>query len=371
MELTELIKQLIDISTSPKKAMEEASQKTGKSLVGWVEPYAPEEIIYAAGCIPVGLWGGQVELKKVRAYLPLFACSIMQSVMELGLDGTYDNLKAVIVSSPCDTLKCIGQIWKGSAPCIHFAHPMNRKLECANTFLVSEYNMIRQKLEKILNVKISDEAIAKSIIVYNEYRSTMRTFVKVAAKYPNIITPKVRHSIIKAGMFIDKADYTVLMKQLTNELRKQSIAEFNGKKVVLTGITFEPNEILDILEFYNLAVVADDLAQESRQFRTDVPYYGGVMESLAKMWQNHDGCSLAFDPFKNRIQMLVEMVKSTGADGLILGQMKFCDPEEYDVPILMKACEKVGIPLLVIEIDQQSIAFEQIKTRIQGFMELL
>lgn len=371
MNINELIKQITDISASPKKSSEEAAKKTGKSLVGWVEPYAPEEIIYAAGCIPVALWGGQVELKKVRTYLPPFACSIMQSTMELALNGEYDNLKAVIVSSPCDTLKCIGQIWKGNVPCIHFAHPMNRKLDCANTFLVSEYKMISDKLEEILNVKITDEDIAKSIIVYNEYRSTMRAFVKLAASYPNIITPKVRHNIIKAGMFIDKADYTVLIKKLTNELRKQSIVEFKGKKVVLTGITFEPDEILEILEFYNLSVVADDLAQESRQFRTDVPYYGKAMESLAKMWQNHNGCSLAFDPFKERIQMLVEMVRSTGADGLVYGQMKFCDPEEYDLPILMKACEKAEIPLLVVEIDQQSNAFEQIKTRIQGFAENL
>lgn len=371
MKINELIQQLTDISASPRKAMEEASAKTGKGLVGWLEPYAPEEIIYAAGCIPVGLWGGQVELKRVRAYLPSFACSIMQSTMEMALNGTYDNLKAVVISSPCDTLKCIGQIWKGKAPCIHFAHPMNRKLDCANTYLVSEYNLIRKKLEDILNVEITDAALAKSIMVYNEYRTAMRTFVNVAAQYPNIITAKVRHNIIKAAMFIDKADYTVLIRQLTNELRKQSVVEFKGKKVVLSGITFEHDEVLDILEFYNLAVVADDLAQESRQFRTEVPYYGSPMESLAKMWQNHRGCSLAFDPYKERIQMLLELVKNTGADALIIGQMKFCDPEEYDVPLIMKALEEAEVPLLVVEIDQQSNAFEQIRTRVQGFVESL
>ena len=81
--LNKLINQLCEAADSPKKTIEAASAATGKRVVGWVEPYAPEEIIYAAGCIPVGLWGGEVELKKARIYLPSFACSIMQSITGL------------------------------------------------------------------------------------------------------------------------------------------------------------------------------------------------------------------------------------------------------------------------------------------------
>ena len=51
--------------------------------------------------------------------------------------------------------------------------------------------------------------------------------------------------------------------------------------------------------------------------------------------------------------------------------MKFCDPEEYDVPILMEAFKEARIPLLVVEIDQQTRAYEQIMTRIQSFAETL
>ena len=49
--------------------------------------------------------------------------------------------------------------------------------------------------------------------------------------------------------------------------------------------------------------------------------------------------------------------------------MKFCDPKEYDVPIIMEACEKAGLRLLTIEIDQQAHSFEQIRTRVQSFVE--
>lgn len=77
------------------------------------------------------------------------------------------------------------------------------------------------------------------------------------------------------------------------------------------------------------------------------------------------------DPYKERIEMLVEMVRATDADGLVVALMKFCDPEEYDVPIIMDACKKAGIPMLIIEIDQQARAYEQIRTRLQSFAENL
>ena len=367
-KLDQYIKQLAEIADAPGKACYDL-KASGKNLVGWVAPYAPEEIVYAAGAIPVGLWGGQVELKKARTYLPPFACSIMQSIMEGEATGVYDILSAVLIPAPCDTLKCFGQKWKGSCPAIPFVHPQNRKLDCAVDFLAGQYEMIRKKLEEILSVEITDEALADAIAVYNDCRYAVREFTEVAADYPQIITPTVRHQILKAAMFMDKKDYTVIIKGITHELRKMKPQEWGGKKVIVTGITLEPTDLLQIFEEFSVAVVGDDLAQESRQFRTDVVYYGSPTRRLAKQWQNHSACSLAFDPYKERVSYLSRLARATKADGVIIALMKFCDPEEYDVPIIMEEMEKEGIPLLTIEIDQQSNSYEQIKTRIQSFVE--
>lgn len=70
--------------------------------------------------------------------------------------------------------------------------------------------MIISKLEKILDVKITDEAVSDAIILYNNYRDAMRTFTEVAADYPQTITPTVRHKIIKAAYFMEKKDYIPL-----------------------------------------------------------------------------------------------------------------------------------------------------------------
>lgn len=368
-----IISELQAIASNPKKAMDDYKAETGKGAVGMIPVYTPEEIVYAAGRLPIGCWGAQTEISKARAYLPPFACSIMQSIMELECNGVYDDLEAVIFSAPCDTLKCMGQKWKGKCPSIQFVHPQNVIVEGSTQFLVTEYAIVKEKLEKIFGETISDEAIEKAIVVYNEHRATMREFCKVAAEYPQVIDPIKRHAVIKAGFFMDKAKHTAAVKELIAELKAMPVQPWDGKKVVLTGIMAEPNELLQVLVDNKVAVVADDLAQESRQFRADVPMEGGsVLERLAMQWtKNMYGCSLLADRDKGRSDMLVNMVKESGADAVIVMMMKFCDPEEFDYPMYFQKLNAADIKSLKIEIDQQSNTFEQAATRIQALVETL
>ncbi|SHJ08296.1 Benzoyl-CoA reductase/2-hydroxyglutaryl-CoA dehydratase subunit, BcrC/BadD/HgdB [Dethiosulfatibacter aminovorans DSM 17477] len=366
-----IINELTEISKNPAKAVEDFTKKTGKGAVGVMPVYAPEELIHASGYLPVGIWGGQKSIKKARTYLPPFACSIMQSIMEMQIEGAYDDLKAVLISVPCDTLKCISQKWKGTSPTIVFTHPQNRKIKGANRFLVEEFKIIKSKLENILGVEITEEAIEKSIEVYNENRSAMREFVKTAADYPDVIDPVKRHNVIKSRYFMEKSEHTALIKELNQEINKLEKKEWTGKKVVLTGITAEPDELLEIFKEFDIAVAADDLAQESKQFRIDVPAGDDPLLRLAKWWQDFDGCSLATNVEKPRGQMLIDMVKENSADAVIVCMMKFCDPEEFDYPIYYQQLQDASINNIMIEIDQESTSFEQVRTRINSFSEML
>lgn len=368
-----IIASLQAIAADPKKALLDYKAETGKDVVGVLPVYAPEEIIYAAGALPFGCWGKSTKsLSKASTYLPAFACSIMQSIMEMELEGVYDELKAVVISSPCDTLKCMGQKWKGKAEAIQFVHPQNRGLASANGFLAEEYKIILTKLERILDVKITDEALNNAIEVYNANRAVMREFAEIAAKYPQVIDPVKRHAVIKSRFFMDKAKHTEMVTELIAELKAMPVEPWSGKTVILSGITAEPDGLLDILKEFGIAVVADDLAQEARQYRVDVPAGDEApLMRLARQWQDMYGCSLATDRDKGRIQMLVDMAKDTKADAVIYCLMKFCDPEEFDYALIYKKFEEEGIRNLMIEVDQQASSFEQIRTRIQSFVEMM
>ena len=370
----EIINEFKAIADNPRKAMDDYKKETGKGAVGIMPVYCPEEIVHAAGYLPIGMWGAQKkQISKARTYLPPFACSIMQSVMELQLEGVYDDLEAVIFSVPCDTLKCMSQKWNRPVPAIVFTHPQNRKIakDAANVFAREEFNIVKEKLEDILDVHISNKAIKNSIAVYNENRAACREFSDVAAEYAAVVTPSDRHAVIKARWFMEKSRHTALVKELIAALKAEPAPEFKGKKIIVTGIQVEPYDVLDIFQENGFAIVADDLAQETRNFRQDVPDDDDALMALARAWNEFDGCSLATDANKPKGQMIIDAVKKYGADAVVVCMMKFCDPEEFDYPILLQEFEAAGVKNLYIEVDQESTAFEQVKTLIQTFAEIM
>ena len=368
-----ILSQLKDIAANPKKAMDDYKAETGKGAVGIMPIYAPEEMVHATGYLPMGIWGAQGKtISKARTYLPPFACSIMQQVMELQCEGAYDDLAAVLFSVPCDTLKCLSQKWKGTSPVIVFTHPQNRGLEAANTFLVKEYELVKAQLEHYLGVTITNAALERSSAIYNENRQVMREFVKVAAEYPQVIDAVSRHAVFKARQFMLKEKHTELVKELIAEVKAMPVQPWTGKKVIVAGILLEPNELLDIFNEFGLAIVDDDLAQESRQIRVDIlDGEEGPLYRMAKAWQQMYGCSVATDTKKGRGKMLMNKMAQTGADAVIIAQMKFCDPEEWDYPVMYREFEERGVKNLMIEVDQEVTSFEQVKTRLQSFVEMM
>ncbi len=368
-----ILAQLKEISENPKKAYDDFMEAGGKGAVGIMPVYAPEEMVHATGYLPMGIWGAQGKtISKARTYLPPFACSIMQQVMELQCEGAYDALSAVIFSVPCDTLKCLSQKWKGTSPTIVFTHPQNRGLEVANQFLVEEYELVKKQLESILDVKITNVELEKSIAIYNENRDVMREFVKLAADYPQVINAVNRHAVFKARQFMLKEKHTELVKELIAEVKASEVQPWDGLKVVVTGILLEPNQLLDIFDELKIAIVDDDLAQESRQIRVNVlDGEQGPLYRMAKQWQQMYGCSLATDVLKGRGEMLINKTIQTGADAIVVAMMKFCDPEEWDYPVMYREFEEKGIKNITIEVDQEVSSFEQVKTRLQSFVEMM
>ncbi len=373
-DLKQNLNLLVHASQHPKQQLEYYLHQ-GKKVVGCFPPYTPEELVYASGMIPMGLWGGQAELKLVKSYLPPFACPIMQSTLEFGLNDTYHGLSAVIIPAICDTLRCMTQNWRfgvTSIPMIPIVYPQNRTSPASVDYLISEYENVLVMLATITGNMMSEKSLCAAIDIYNRHNAVMRQFNQIANNHLDIITPKVRHAVNKSALFFDKKDHTQIVESIIEQLNQLPVHPYQGKRIILTGITCEPDALLDIFEENHIAVVADDLAQEGRQFRTDTPEKGGGgLKRLALQWKARHGCSLIHELGKPRGPMLVKMCQEYQADGVINCLMKFCDPEEYDQPYFEADLHAAGYPCLTIEIDPQNHSYEQIRTRVQSFCEMI
>ena len=373
-ELCENLEKLKEAAENPGRQMDRYL-KAGKKVVGCFPPFVPEELVHACGMIPMGMWGGHVGLRHAKEYLPAFACSLMQANMEFGRSGVYEGMSAVLIPALCDTLRCMTQNWRfgmPQIPMIPVVYPQNRENAAAIDFLVSEYEQVLYLLYAHTGKMLKDRELRETIRIYNGHNAAIREFARAAGEHMDVITPYVRHAVMKSAWFFEKSEHTAVVREITAALNDLPVCDFPGKKVVLTGILAEPAEILTMLEESGIGIAADDLLQESMQYACDTDLIKGrELRCLAEQWGKRKGCMLIYEPAKSRGKQLAELCRETGAEGVISCLVKFCDPDEYDQPFLKRDLEAAGLPFLQLEVDQLRSGDEQLRTKIETFRDLL
>lgn len=352
----------------------------GKKVVGVLPYYAPEELVYAAGMVPMGIWGSNdKEVMRSKEYCATFYCDIAQLALEMLLDGTMDQLDAIITPTICDTLRPMSQNFRvaigSKIPCIFLAHPQNRFADWGVEFCKDQYRSVMDKLAFLAGHDVTNKDILKAIKVYNASRAARREFVKLANEHCDVINPIQRSAVLKASYFMLKDEYTEKLVALNEELKALPAAKWNGTKVVTSGIICDNPKLLQIFIDNNIAIAADDVAHESRGFRFDAPedVQDGLL-ALALQFSAMDYDILLYDKFSNqnrRAEDVVAKVKESGAQGLVLFMQTFCDPEEMEYPYLKKALDAAGIPHVKLGVNQQMRDFGQASTAIQAFADVL
>jgi len=76
-----------------------------------------------------------------------------------------------------------------------------------------------------------------------------------------------------------------------------------------------------------------------------------------------------FTPNDDRLEHIMEMAAAYKADGVIHYGLQFCQPYIMEAIPVEKALEEKDIPCLRIETDYGMEDVEQIKTRVQAFIE--
>lgn len=378
MSIEALLKEFQDVAYHPNRQLADFKAR-GKKVIGVLPYYAPEELVYAAGMVPMGMWGSNKKtIARAKEYCATFYCTIAQLALEMLLDGTMDQLDGLITPTICDTLRPMSQNFRVAIghkiPTIFLAHPQNRFAPWGIQFCVDQYTNIRRALEEIAGHKISDEDITKAIKVYNASRAARREFVKLASDHCDVVKPVQRSAVLKASWFMLKDEYTEKLHALNTELKALPVCDWKGVKVVTSGIIVDNPKLLEIFEENNIAIAADDVAHESRSFRTDADETGDPMMALAHQFANIDYDVLLYDENSNqnrRGEFVASLVKESGAQGLILFMQQFCDPEEMEYPYLKKALDKAGIPHIKLGVDQQMRDFGQASTAIQAFADVL
>ena len=378
MSIETMVQEFAQIAANPKGQLKKY-KAAGYKCIGVLPYYAPEELVYAAGMVPLGMWGSNKKtISKAKEYCATFYCTIAQLDLEMLLDGTCDELDGVITPAICDTLRPMTQnirvAMEGKLPTIFLAHPQYRRPEFGLEFCRAQYTHVKTELEKIRGSQITDDELREAIRVYNRSRKARREFVKLASEHCDVIDPIMRSAVLKSAFFMRKCEHTEKLEALNAELAKLPAAKWNGVKIVTSGIVVDSPALLKVLKDNHVAIAADDVAHESRGIRVDADETGDPMAALCKQFAEQDYDVLLYDEESSqnrRGEFVAKLVKDSGAQGLVLFMQQFCDPEEMEYPYLKKALDAHKIPFIKLGVDQQMRDFGQAATAIQAFVDVL
>lgn len=68
---------------------------------------------------------------------------------------------------------------------------------------------------------------------------------------------------------------------------------------------------------------------------------------------------------------MVDKVKENSAKGMVSLLIKYCPPHLCYYPDIRRRFDKEGIPEVLLEVEHEIVSLEQVRTRLQAFIEVI
>ncbi len=344
-----------------------------RPVIGVMPAYFPMELIDAAGGYAVQLWGNNLPLGKVDAYLQAYCCSVARSVLELELIGGAEMVRAYAFTSLCDTLINLREIYKRlfSKPTVELSIPITRTVEARRSYLRSVIRSVVAGLETVTGHRLGADRLAEAARIRGRTRALQQRLYQIRRERPGITKNRDFYAAIKAGFFLPPAVYNDMLETLIRGLDSAKGQEARGPRLVLSGLVFDPVALHGVLDELGVVVVDDDFANGWRTVSKGELQVEDLVEGVTKFLFDPAPCCCIYNPQNDRHPYLVNKVKEAGADGVLFWYIKFCEPDAFDRPQLMGDLKEEGIPCSVIDVELSMSSFDAVRTRINAFCEIL
>lgn len=349
-----------------------------RGLLGHFPVYFPEEIAHAAGLMPVAILGGgnKLDMKLADAHMGSFVCSICRSTSELGLNGSLAGLSGFVTHPICDAAKHLAGIWARNVPEQNsqiLYTPQNPNSPGVVRYVVAEYQRMRAECEKMSGNTVDDATLANSIRVYNRNRQLLREMYAIRCDAPWKLGCTESYLLLRARTRMSCEEHNEMLEAALTAIHARNRVAQDKPRVVFVGGFCEqpPLEMLEALDD-TCYVVDDDLLIGLRFLTSDVPETADPMWALAESFIERSAASpVQHDERKTKEGYLMEMVKTSRADAVIVTAAKFCEPGLDEQVAWSKHLDEVGTPHLVLEFEEKMTSFEQMSMQLETFAESL
>lgn len=356
---------------------------SGRPVVGYTCSYAPAEIFYAADILPVRLRGIETDGTEVGdTYFGPFICSFPKCILQLAGKGKFSFLDGAIITPGCDGMRRLDECWRkagedyqGIVPDYFYYFDVPHKSENHGMdWYMEELRLLVKSIEDHFHVEITDEKLRNAIAVFNKGRRLLRELEDLRSKDDVVVSGTEAFAAAVAGTVMPREEYTRHLEAWLSDLKERKASFSDGKKrIMVVGSVSDEIDLFELIEARQTAVVvAENLCFGIRYEGNEIPETGDPMASLAAHYLGGSVCPRMFGKYKERLQMLKKRIVRSGADGLIMQNIRFCDLHGAENALFERDLEALGIPCLRVEREYgPHIDAGRMRLRIGAFLERL
>ncbi|MCX8067375.1 MAG: 2-hydroxyacyl-CoA dehydratase family protein [Anaerolineae bacterium] len=329
----------------------------------------PRALLRAFGFLPVEVWGPPgVDASHAAAHLQPYVCSIVGNALSFLLSGGLEVADILVVPHACDSLQGLGSILldfiRPRQPVFPFYIPRGRR-ESDLQFLADECRALYRGLSEVTGRSPTDETLMECIYREEEADHLLAEFHRRRSTLP--MDNRAFYRLVRAREYLPAEAFADLARQ---SLEGPKANPRGGVPILLSGIVPEPMALLDAITEMGGVVVADDLACCGRRLyppgQSPEPF-----RRMAERILNGPPDPTRGSPIRERLEHLVRTARQNGARGVVFYDVKFCEPELFDLPLLRRGLQEAGLPSIHIEVDLNDPLSHQTLTRIEAFLEMV
>ena len=383
------LKHLIFFENLLQDAQNELVQKAveeGLHPLGYNCYYIPETLLNLPGCFSSRLRAPRCTSTDLASYyMTQRNCPYVRSILERAIEGGYNYLEALFGVEACAAMERMEEHFDLLKPVKNdkfvttiMDAPMKgdrTNLEYYKTQL--KKNVLTPLREK-LGVDVSEEALQKAIEDHNEI-SKVITEIGEFRKLDN--PPITGYEFHVIQLVSEVCPHTLILpylKETLKEIKKRKPEEkfpFRAR-VVLAGSEIDDPDFTKLIESCGAMVVADRYCFGSFPSREQIEIQEGesAFDAICRHYLHWNQCArfMNGEKINQRSDEVERLFREFKADGIIYGNMKFCEFWSYEKVLESNIfMNERHIPVCTIEKEYALGAVGQLRTRFQAFIESL
>jgi len=359
-------------------------QQEGRKIIGSFCVFVPEEIVRAAEANLVGLCtGADFATEEVERYLPRNTCALIKSALGFKVGRVCPFLESadlIVGENTCDGKKKFYEILTRMVPNLYVMDLPQVKSAQGKELLRAEYQRFKQAVEELCELSLDAGRLKKGIQVVNDKRRAIHRLNGLRRAEPAPISGLDALLINQVYFYDDPIRFSQAVQKLCDELEErvelgEGVAPKGSPRLLFSGCPMAvPNWKLPwIVEGAGAVVVGEESCVGERGTRNLTADEGQsvdeLMEAVLDRYFQVD-CAI-FTPNPDRLTHVRQMFDDYRADGVIHYSLQFCQPYQIESLPLEEALEKAHLPTLRVETDYSQEDVEQLKTRVEAFLEML